>query len=74
LFLTYVSSHNFGLTVIEEGVYDEASKTFSLESTNIGRSSTNKPPEVTKVSLKVKFMLVLIKKHVFSVYFRQKKK
>jgi len=50
LLLTYVSSHNFGLTVIEEGVYDEASKAFSLESTSIGRTSVNKPPEVTKVS------------------------
>jgi len=49
LFITYTSSHTFGVALIEEGIYDEENKAISLESTSVGRTSVNKPPEVIKV-------------------------
>ena len=48
--MTYTSSHNFGLTVIEEGLFDDANKTISLESIDVGRTSMNKSPNVLKVN------------------------
>jgi hypothetical protein len=51
LFLTYTSSHTFGVALIEEGVFDDANKIINLESTSVGRTSINKPPEVVKVSI-----------------------
>ena len=50
LFLTYTSSHNNGLTLIEEGALDDANSLITLESINVGRCSINKPPAVLKVS------------------------
>ena len=50
LYLCYTSSHNNGLTTIEEGSYDDSNMSFSLESTAIGRTSINKPPAVIKVN------------------------
>jgi hypothetical protein len=50
LYLTYTSSHNNGVALVEEGVYDEATNSFTLESKSVGRTSVNKPPSVVQVS------------------------
>ena len=49
MYVTYTSSHNNGLTIIEEGSFNENETFFSIESNHIGRTSINKPPSVLKV-------------------------
>lgn len=47
--LTYTSSHNNGLTLIEEGFLDDLNKKITLESINVSRISISKPPSVLEV-------------------------
>ena len=49
LMLTYTSSHNNGLTLIEEGFLDDLNKKITLESINVSRISVSKPPSVLEV-------------------------
>lgn len=49
LFLSYTSTHNNGIDIVEEGVYDESKKLIVLESIGLIRSSFSKPPFVQKV-------------------------
>lgn len=46
--LAFVVSHNFGLTSLEEGVYDPANKEIVLETVSVSRISFAKPPHVKK--------------------------
>lgn len=48
--VVYSSTQNTSLVTIEEGVYEDNSKSITIESKSIGRSAFNKPPEVTSVS------------------------
>ena len=59
--VTYVSAHNNGLSLVEEGTYDPVDKRIILESTNIGRLSINKPPEVLKVNLTISSFIFISK-------------
>ena len=47
--MVYTSSHNNGLALVEEGVFDEENKLIHLKSMNVGRTSINKPPAVIEV-------------------------
>lgn len=54
--LSFLVSHNFGLTSIEEGVCNTETKEIHLKSTNVSRSSFAKPPKV--LSFERKFRLL----------------
>ncbi|CAF0709338.1 unnamed protein product [Brachionus calyciflorus] len=56
IYVTYTSSHNNGLTIIEEGSYNENECFFSIESNHIGRTSINKPPQVLKTKREFKLL------------------
>ena len=49
LYLVYTSAHNNGNSIIEEGTFDEPTKTITLISNNVARTSINKPDGTTQV-------------------------
>ncbi len=49
LYLVYTSAHNNGNSIIEEGTFDPATKTITLESTHLARTSVNKPAGTVQV-------------------------
>jgi hypothetical protein len=49
MYLVLTSAHNNGNIVIEEGTFDPETKTITLESNHVARTSINKPGGTTKV-------------------------
>ena len=52
--ISTLGAHNFGITVISEGTFDE--KTLSLQSTEISRMSSAKEPKVVKIMTTIKLI------------------
>jgi len=49
--MVYTSSHNNGLAIIEEGVFNEQNKLIHLKSKNVSRTSINQLPALEEVIL-----------------------
>ncbi|CAO1424653.1 unnamed protein product [Diamesa serratosioi] len=52
--ISTLGAHNFGITVIAEGTFEE--KTLSLQSTEISRMSSAKEPKVVKIMTTIKLI------------------
>ncbi|CAO1431435.1 unnamed protein product [Diamesa hyperborea] len=52
--ISTLGAHNFGITVISEGTFEE--KTLSLQSTEISRMSSAKEPKVVKIMTTIKLI------------------
>ncbi|KAJ2941841.1 hypothetical protein O0L34_g10649 [Tuta absoluta] len=54
--LAFVVSHNFGLTSMEEGLFDPENNKITLETVNVSRISFAKPPYVKKFKREFKLI------------------
>lgn len=83
--ISFLVSHNFGITSVEEGNYDPKTKEMLLKSTSISRMSFSKPPHVISLHRKLKLlsedtleMIIYMEtectkltQHLYAVYKRQ---